>query len=616
MGRNYTQLAGAPPAATKLAWRDWYFRLLRARLDEVPLARTTTYYVATNGSDSNNGLSTAAPFATLAKVQTVLTASSGDVRFRFRRGDVWEESNGIAIAKTNVTLDDWSDSTTGFKAAPRFSRFLLKYSSAGWSAATGNRYTRAETSTVAWVRYQTNHFGTIFIRAASAAECESTSNSFYWASNVLHINLGGTNPNTVNLEAAADNNVIGVEVQNVDGVRLRNLRVDGFGAYSSNGYTIKVANGDLKACVVENCEAYYGGYHVMGHNEGSGSATGGVCTFLNCRSGLAYKGGSGSGWVTHHSAGGQETIWHCCEAAYGALPETSWYNASSRPRYGSAVFGHTGGSPYKVGLVISYGMHIANNSFGCESGLQMNGADCPAATTLENARVFVVGENMLGVQPCGTMNIGLLNHVYINCQWHVTVQSGSTFQDSQCQGWVINCSLVAERSNVIYNSGANGPHYPRWWHSRVQLVQNVIGASTVEKMMVISAAQVAGTTAAPSFFNCVIALDPVNGGTPSVNTRNHADNLSGNAYAGVLRYTTGGDEGYSADLSAVQLPTPLTPSLTPDSSSPLYRTGVALPGGYLVEYDQDWAARGSAASIGPSVEYATSSSIDIGGLRG
>lgn len=604
MAQAHLTVVGAPPSATQLAWLAWYSKLLRHRRTEVPLTRTTTYYVAANGSDSNDGLSTAAPFLTLSKVQTVLTASSGDVRFRFRRGDTWKESTGITCSKNNVTFDDWFDSTTGYKAAPKFSRFTLEYNSTGWSAASGNRYTRTEASTIAWIRYQTNPFGTIFIRASSSAECESTSNSFYWASSVLHINLGGTNPNTVNLEAVADNTGAGILINNVDGIRVRNISIHGFGCSATAGsYGLKVQNSSLKIAVVEHCEVFYSGDHCMGHNEGASSTAGGICVFYNCRAGLGYNGGSGVGWVTHNGNGDQETIWHGCEAAYGALPQTSWYNATTRPRTGTAIYGHTGGTPYKIGLAIVYGLEIYNNSYGCEVGARFNNSDSVSATGIEDARVFV-NETMLGNQPCGILNMGLQNHVFINCNYHVQVMSGISNQipqDATCSGWLLNTSLTIERANVVWNSGANGPHSFKWWHGLVRVIQPVTGVST---MMAISAAQAAGTASAPSFVNTILAMDPISGITTRVNTRNHLDNLKGNAYAGVLGYSTSGsDQGYDADTSAVQLGAAPSMGIHPEQSSPLYRVGVALPGGYKLEYDQDWDARNlTAPSIGPQTE--------------
>jgi len=48
-----------------------------------------TWYVATNGNDSNNGLSPGAPFQSVSRAMGALFASNGPRRVLFRRGDTW-----------------------------------------------------------------------------------------------------------------------------------------------------------------------------------------------------------------------------------------------------------------------------------------------------------------------------------------------------------------------------------------------------------------------------------------------------------------------------------------------------------------------------------------------
>jgi len=623
MGQTAIQLVGAPPAARKLIWlTGWYFPLLTARLAEVPTTQPTIYYFSESGSDTNVG-SQAAPFKTMAKLQSVhdaIVGSDAKTMFLFKRGGVREEATNIIISKDNIIIGDWSDAGSVNLALPRFSYFLLKYNSAGWTLASGNRYTRAETSTVRALRNQVNHFSPVLIEATSSAECESTSNSFFWGANVLHINLGGTNPNTLNLEACADNSNPAFLVGNADKVRIRNIRVDGFGCSATAGsYGIKVQNsgpgGVLKTTVVENCEVFYSGNHCFGHNEGASGVSGGSCVFLYCRAGLGYNGGSGTCFVSHNGNGGQETIWHCCEATYGALPQISrGYNATTLPRKGTAIFGHSGGGTFKVGLAVVFGLQVYNNPFGCEVGARLNGDNIPDASTLEEVRVFV-NEEMVGNQPCGVLNLGVKNHAFLNCNWHVQVMSGISNQipqDSTCTGWLINCSLTLEKSNVVWNQGASGPHFFRWWHGLVRVIQPVAGVSS---MMTISAAQQSGATAAPSFVNSVLAMDPIGGITTRIDTRNNSANLSGNAYAGILGYTTSGSsQGYDADTVAVQLGDPPSLFLIPDATSSLFRTGAAIPGGYEVEYDAHWLPRlnTSAPTIGPLGEKYVTATPTLG----
>ncbi len=70
------------------------------------LAFSTTYYVATNGSDSNSGTSTSTPFATLQKANDV--ASGGDVVY-IRGGHYYFDDDELIYTNANGTTVDESD---------------------------------------------------------------------------------------------------------------------------------------------------------------------------------------------------------------------------------------------------------------------------------------------------------------------------------------------------------------------------------------------------------------------------------------------------------------------------------------------------------------------------
>src|SRR5215472_6393591 len=61
--------------------------------------RAAVYYVATNGSDSNNGLSTGSPFQSLARVNG-LSLLPGD-QLMFRRGDTFRGQLNVAQSGTS-----------------------------------------------------------------------------------------------------------------------------------------------------------------------------------------------------------------------------------------------------------------------------------------------------------------------------------------------------------------------------------------------------------------------------------------------------------------------------------------------------------------------------------
>lgn len=59
----------------------------------------TTFFVAANGSDSNNGTSQSTPFQTVHRAMTAALAASGPVQVLFRRGDTFSASAVYAITK-------------------------------------------------------------------------------------------------------------------------------------------------------------------------------------------------------------------------------------------------------------------------------------------------------------------------------------------------------------------------------------------------------------------------------------------------------------------------------------------------------------------------------------
>ena len=91
MGTPYLTAVGAPPVCTSKAFQPWYTSLINFRLAEIPIARTNRRYVSTAGSDANDGLTTASPWATLAKANSYLATAPTDTRVSFRRGDTWHE---------------------------------------------------------------------------------------------------------------------------------------------------------------------------------------------------------------------------------------------------------------------------------------------------------------------------------------------------------------------------------------------------------------------------------------------------------------------------------------------------------------------------------------------
>ena len=122
MGTPYLTAVGVPPVCTSKSFQNWYMSLIAYRLLECPIARATTYYVdPASGNDTNSGLTTALPFKTLAKAESVLTTSN--VAVLLKRGTVFHQTrsysfsviSGGAVGTNNITVDKIS---TGNYAVP------------------------------------------------------------------------------------------------------------------------------------------------------------------------------------------------------------------------------------------------------------------------------------------------------------------------------------------------------------------------------------------------------------------------------------------------------------------------------------------------------------------
>jgi len=316
MSATYTTLVGAPPLATDKDWLPWYRKLLNARVAYSDVPRLNTYFFSQSGNDSDAG-TILAPYQTIAKAQALHNSLGGDVMLLFKRGDEWNETTGLTISNPRCTVGSY-----GIGDKPLFNRFVNKYNSAGWTLASGNRYTRAETLDIAWVRDQDDRLNA-YTKVGSSGSVTTTPRSFFWGSNVLHINSGvGINPNNLNLESVDSNDTSDGVSGSGDGGLGRNIRCDGWGCHRTSTnpqihpYVSRTSGTD--SFVFMDMEGYYSGGHIATHY---GATSGGFDTFINCKAGYTKVNASGETvYNTYATGGGQETIWHNCEVTYGTLP--------------------------------------------------------------------------------------------------------------------------------------------------------------------------------------------------------------------------------------------------------------------------------------------------------
>jgi hypothetical protein len=605
---NPLKTSAGVPNPTSMGFYRWKEDQAQAILNACPVSRATTYYVDNvAGVDGNNGLTPGTAWKTIAKIRDTITAApaTANMAFLMNRGVEWNEPTvTIAVNKNNVTISDYG---TGNK--PFINRFSLKYNAAGWALAAGNRYTRAEASTVGNIRFQgwdnskSTATGFVLSRQTSQADCEATSNSWFYTAGTLHVNLGGTNPNSVNLEAVASNTIDGIIVTG-NGCRINNIRHDGAASDPTNphtpqSYQFKSAVTGSSVAAFTGCEGYYGGTHIIASYT-TGPA-GGSTLFQQCSAGFCLRNvpTGETSFNTYASNGNQISIFKDCTVVAGTLPTgvAAWL-----PQ-GRSLYGHTGGAGATVGLVIVDRLTTLDSAFTA-GGLTSIG-DTPACLySPESCRVFVIEERHTGRSLTTLPFVGMC---WINCEYDLTPNdlfgqsffaAGNTSQTFD--GFVFNCilkiNLINQSSTSVrslFNALGTLNHY-FWLHNRIDVACDDNSWRTDFDS--------AGTDSSPDarVYNNIFSK---RSGSPTVQVGmvNKAAFQISNAYwdiSGSAGVSSQADYGLAANR--VALSSNLDPYYTPIPGDQVYRAGTSLA---RLEYDLYWNPRNLAApSIGPIEE--------------
>lgn len=610
MGTAYGTLVGPPPEVGKYEWHHWYARLLERRIAECNKTRATTYYFAQSGNDTTGDGTIGNPYKTIAKAQALIDASSGDIACLFKRGDQWRETIGIYSDKPKVTVGDYG-LASGAGAKPFFNRFTIDYLDAAnpWTLAAGDRYTTAETATVAWVREKNDRLNP-YTKVASTAEVEATPRSWYWAANVLHLNAGtGVDPNTKDFEAVAANSAVGVELAG-DGSLIRNIRADGWGMdpadTGNQKHGIKTSPNGTDAVLVVGCESYYNSSHAIAFNGGGNpSNSGGINTFIDCKAGLCIPNASGetifNSYVSSHD---HETIFHHCTAAFGTLPSgTGAYTPNARSFFGH---GDATGSPK---LFVAYRCRADSGTWCCKNGVRCESNN--TVTQLIDVRIFNVFEdfNDGGSGPTGLdQDIAYKNTASVNCRWWVkpaayaSTPTGLTGSSKKQSGWCINSVLTYDLANqgpfgcAVYFAGATGGEDLRVYHSWIKAI-NANGSPDffIDGRTRQTAADTDSDNA--ELKNSIVTVNKAGPSNTYVGFNGDGARMVANAYSVDTFIDSTSLRRYSMDTARVEVSSADGfESLAPTSASPLYRKGINLG----VEYDIDLRPRNPLApTIGP-----------------
>lgn len=159
-----------------------------------------SYYVDPAGSDSNSGLTPALAWATLAKVNSFTFAARDSILFK--RGATFRGSGGGgSTPMIQVSSSDLTFGAYGTGAKPIISGGDLV---TGWSVSAGSTYQATMATLPASIpviiTYTTGDAVTLLAKGSGSGSL--TANQWFWASGVMYVNLGGTNPTSGVVEIA------------------------------------------------------------------------------------------------------------------------------------------------------------------------------------------------------------------------------------------------------------------------------------------------------------------------------------------------------------------------------------------------------------------------------
>lgn len=337
---TYVDLVGAPPAITSPAFAQWDQSLLLARLARCPLSRVgnTEIYFSPTGNDTTGAGTQVSPYQTMTKANTILAATpAGNLTLLFEGGKDFTDAN-LIINSPNVIVK-----TYGHGRA-----YFTKYSSAGSisnAADRGDAYTRTYSfalsgTAVADVRLRRDTTRPWYL-AWSPVLVDNIPGSFYHdtGNNIVYFRPhDDSNAKTDGrtYEYVQHNTNSGISVGDVNGTRIHNIAVHGWGAKSDYAtatpvYSIKSACSGLSEIVVSDCDLYMSD----NHNVGNTSTTGGCMTLLRVRAGGVTT--NDSPFIFFASLGGGEYIcWDCVcpfqqRPGYDRTPQPAPNGAHSVP---------------------------------------------------------------------------------------------------------------------------------------------------------------------------------------------------------------------------------------------------------------------------------------------
>lgn len=604
-------------------WIRWKDRRIGQFERYCPSERATTLYFSNSqGDDTNGDGSVERPYQTRAKAIALEAAGTRGMRFRFMRGDEWDESTDWTPVNPRQTIDDYGDRSL---ADPLFNAFTEKYpaSAALFTNASGNRWTAAETTDLAWVRLVEDRLGRPLIRAADATGCEATDDSFFWGSNVLHVNLGGDDPNDHDLEAVPSNLNNGVCLDRY-GSRCENIRADGYGCHRTTTASQKQpftnSSSGSDANFFKGCHGFYSGSHVLAHFLIAGS--GGLSMWLRCGGGYPKYNSAGENIFNSYSqTGGAETYFLECNCLYGTLRSSDWSYATLKAR-AQGFYSHTTSGTQELMVMHRCRCAASHTPLSYLGSVQFT----QTAATRGDVHSFRVDcrfdepDEAIDQFPS---EIFVSNAIVYGEIYHLKPLSnnpGATLGTAVSNCWFANSAIIGDAAAVTEQwalvNRSSGNYSIHAWHVDF-LISNSPFDQGFDYDVIFGTTAGTGPAQDSSMVNCIVAFETSGTTNAYLAFTNVAFNgtkgIDSNCY--LADQSTNNERGFNNDANAVvltsmpDLNTPIPDALNsgntdiPRFSHDLYgkpRSQSVAPDRGAVDFSSPWPQNASAASAAGS----------------
>ncbi len=592
--------------------------------------RSKRYYVSNStGNDSNAGTQ-ASPWKTLAKVQSSLAS---DTEYSFLCGDEWNETVGITLSVPNVTLSCYG---TGPK--PFFNAFAGKITS-GWALTSGTTWgVTVASNSVGYFRltgsalpqtlsglssYFTATLGANLFplwAMTTLAACEASVGTWYFdsATSTIYFNTGDSSTAPPPSEYIITGTLNGININNVDGCCVKNIRADGWGVSgvggaggNSENIPFFIWTSGTDAAYLENVEAYFSDAHLIGWLDSPLGYTGGIFATKNVKFGFCGASGSGSASIINFTEGNGVEIYHDGpESVAGALPAASATPpANNYSSNGQAVLSH--------GALFSL-VHVRNLKLSQQTrclspdASQLVLSSPPALPSPENAICIFFGTRC-DPAPAGiSLNanvipfyFGSFATIWVNCKWkesfsgsQVETYSGYSADQVLYAGWMVNCDVDLNNldTHTVVSLNVNGGPPPNFQNFSADFCRFSFSGNWDTAANSCFMIEHPTTDVSVRNSNFVMNTDVVMG---SGHYEAFAQ-IANNAYT-YGAFPVGTSTGQWNDASPAEIPGALSSEYVPVSGDNLYQKGnISLAGAIVPDFDIDGNPRNLATpNIGP-----------------